>query len=302
MILLVLRQIVRRMKSLRAGIIKAGFLISVLFWSSVQMNAQYKVSGEIIDVDFAFQDVAVTLLCDGVKSKIVVSGDGKFDTFLKWNQVSLLSFKKPGYVAKVIEFSTIVPGDVYPQTIEPYYLPVRLFKVFPGVDTVFFKNPVAKIRFDNNLKDFADDRDYSLNVKYKVEGMREKGRKERDHQLGSNKKNRKTTTKKVETRKKKEESVSEETKEVVQKDSELIKGLPPLQHSYPQGRTDESFELKGRTIDRTIFCEGKKRRIYFRVKHDWGGEFFFIDEAQLGYRCVSKQVYLESLDRLMSLK
>ena len=64
---------------------------------------------------------------------------------------------------------------------------------------------------------------------------------------------------------------------------------------YPQGRTDERFELEGRIIERTVFVDGIIRKVYYVVKHDWGAVFYFIDQADLGYRCISKDAYLNLL-------
>lgn len=288
------------MKSLRAGVIKAGFLFFVITGGLFQLHAQYKVSGEIIDVDLSYSDVSLVVVCDGQENQVNISADGKFDTYLQWHKISLLSFKKPGYVAKIIEFSTVLPDEVFPQTIEPYYLPVRLFKMFEGVDTVFFNNPVAKIRFDNRLKDFADDRDYSLNVKYKVDGMRKRAKDlkvSRNVQAASktkttvNEANEVVPSKKVKT-----SSVEHQKKEGVM----LIRGLPPLKSHYHKGRTDEQFVLPGRTIHRSVFIMAQRRQVYFMVKHEWGGVYYFIDEADLGCRCISKQAYESALRRLSS--
>lgn len=280
------------MKSLRAGIIKAGFLFILIFGGLFTVKAQYKVSGEIIDVGSAFHDVYVALESDGINNEITITTDGKFDTYLDWNKVHQFSFRKPGYVTKVIEFSTYLPDNIHPETIQPYYLPVRLFKMFEGVDTVFFNQPVAKIHYDDQLADFADDRDYSLKVKYKIDGMRKKG-------IEKQKKNRQRETfaRNNENQRFRKDNTLDSASETDKKEykNELINGLPPLKMDYPQGRTDERFELEGRIIERTVFVDGIIRKVYYVVKHDWGGVFYFIDQADLGYRCISKDAYLNLL-------
>lgn len=75
---------------------------------------------------------------------IAFDQEGNFRTTVNWNSVIRFVFEKKGFVTKIIEFSTQVPDHVNKASIQPYDLKVRLFKEFPGVDTAFFKNPVAK--------------------------------------------------------------------------------------------------------------------------------------------------------------
>ncbi|MCU4177682.1 hypothetical protein [Carboxylicivirga sp. N1Y90] len=304
------------MERFRAGKKIAGFLLITLLGSIITLNAQYRVTGEIIDVDNVYHDIVVVQKHDGSQEKIKVNSLGKFITLLEWNKVYHLSFKKPGYVSKVIEFSTVVPNSVHRQGIQPYDLPVRLFKVFNGVDTIFFKNPVAKIRYELDVNDFAADKDYSLNVKYRLEQMRKGEKPSNENQLNRTKakvsSTNSTTTKNTGVNKNDRVTRSKDfTKEIEQDvienevlvDAEIIEtDIPALKTNYPIGRTDEHFELKGRSVKRTIINEGNVRRVYFSVKHDWGGEYFFIDEAEIGCRCISEKVYHNAIDRLVTAK
>nr|WP_319398407.1 hypothetical protein [uncultured Carboxylicivirga sp.] len=282
------------MKSLRAGICKAGFLHILLFWGLLTVNAQYKVEGSIVDVGQAFDDVSVVLISDGINKPLQLLNNGGFITYLEKNKVYRFSFSKPGYVKKVIEFSTILPDNIKFETIQPYYLPVRLFKTFEGVDTVFFKQPVAKIRFDEELSDFADDRDYSLNVKYRIDKMREEAQEEASKPAVKREAIIKKESPKAETK-----ALTAKVDDVlvtVEDKKAAVTGMPLLKKEYPDGRTDEYFDLEGREVQRTIFMHNNIRRVYLEVKHDWGGVFYFIDQAELGYRCISKVAYQNLLE------
>ncbi len=290
----------------KAGFCLVGFLLCV-----INAWGQYPVSGEILEVGYDFSSVKVELKQDGSAVKIPVSANGNFFTSLDWNKTYYFSFKKSGYVTKVIEFSTLVPNDVALSSIEPYHMPVRLFEVFEGVDTVFFNNPVAKIRYDKDepradgrYGDFADDRDYSLNVRYRIDQMREKGKISGN--VSREKEQRKLV--KVATVNKiymADAQVSDKREDVIQvvvaekKTNKFIReetnGTPPLKGHYPQGETLEEFDLKSRYVKRTIFVFGNQRRVFLSVLHDWGGHFFFIDEANIGYRCISKEIYEDSI-------
>jgi len=280
----------------------------------MQAFAQYHVSGEILDVGYAYDDVTVELKIKGNRSQIPVSNNGQFITSLEWNSVYFFTFKKPGFVSKVIEFSTELPFDVVNQTIEPYYMPVRLFEVFEGVDTVFFKNPVAKIRFDKNKTrsngqkgDFAHDMDYSLKVKYGIDKMRQKGA-ELSHNKPRISEKKQTDTKVdpianqvVKVKEADSDNYRPKTSKVAINDGFVaykeVNGAPPLKEKYPIGETNESFSFKTREIERTVFIVGDKRRVFLSVKHSWGGHFYFIDEADIGYRCISGEVYNDYLKK-----
>ncbi len=292
---------------------KAGFSLAGLLLLCTVAAAQYPVSGEILDVNNDYRDVRVVLEDGNSLQVIPVSAKGSFYTTLDWNTIYSFSFKKKGYVTKVIEFSTYLPNDVTAASIEPYHMPVRLFKVFEGVDTVFFKNPVAKIRFDakerradGSFGDFADDRDYSLKVKYHIDQMRQEGSTDKtvkasepvdERKRESVKSNRTTKTeeKKLAISEPEWQEVDDATQQALVRRE--LTGAPPLKEVYAEGETIEEFELKNRDIVRTIFVYDGQRRVFLSVKHDWGGHFYFIDEAHIGYRCISKEVYENSIVR-----
>lgn len=273
---------------------------------------QYQVSGEILEVGYEFSDVNVELKQGDVVVHLPVSANGNFYTSLDWNKTYYFAFKKPGYVTKVIEFSTEVPQSVSLSTIEPYHMPVRLFEIFEGVDTVFFNNPVAKIRYnssepraDGRYGDFADDRDYSLNVKYRIDQMRKHGAQrasvvkspKQEQSLGVSP--AKTGSRGVsETVSKQEMAANHLEAEATQLKEFVIEetnGTPSLKEIYPEGETVEEYDLKNRQVKRTVFVYGGQRRVFLSVKHDWGGHFYFIDEANIGYRCISKEIYEDSI-------
>jgi len=277
------------MKSLRAGTIKTGFLFILIIGGLYTVNAQYKVEGRIVEVGSDYNDVSVSIECSGSKKELKLTPIGNFETYLEANKIYLFNFSKPGYVSKIIEFSTVISDEVYFETIQPYYLPVRLFKTFEGVDTVFFKQPVAKIKFDEKLSDFADDRDYSLKVKYRIDKMRQTKKKPENNTAVH--KEKRDYPKQEMVVVKKEDKIKKPSRTIKKKEEKAINGLPPLKEWYQQGRTDEIFELDGRTVERTIFVTGNIRKIYLAVHHDWGGVFYFIDQADLGYRCISFEAY-----------
>ncbi len=259
----------------------------------MQASAQYIVSGEVLDVNYVFNDVNVELLNGRSKRQLQLSPSGQFRTTLQWNQTYYFKFRKTGYVSKVIEFSTVLPTGVQPSSIEPYHMPVRLFRTFDGVDTVFFKNPIAIIRYDEELGDFEHDMDYSLKVRYRIDKMRKTGEEKRIEKPLAQK------TKPV--RKEPPKGLKEDVKQVSSNNAtendelapnfEEVSGLPILKDDYEEGETIEEFDLQGRKVKRHVFVINEKRRVFLSVKHNWGGHYYFIDEADIGYRCISRDMY-----------
>ncbi len=290
----------------RAGLLRVGF-ISILFWGAIAHSyCQFAVRGEVICDNATAHDVTVEL-SQGDNNQDLDVRSGRFFAQLAWNQTYYFSFKKPGFVSKIIAFSTQIPDDFPGELLQPYLLQVRLFPVFEGVDTVFFKNPVAKIRFDESLRDFSDDRDYSLQVRYKVEEMRRKG------EVAKNTPAKPTATTPVEkapvvrtgnlvkikdaATNLQEVAVTVAAKQEVKPLKEISNlHLPPLKKTYPNGKTVEEFDLEGKHIVRTIFFENDFRRVLLLVVHDWGGVYYFIDELQIGSRCITREAYLAEIE------
>lgn len=291
---------------IRAGLFRVGFIFILFLGGTAQSYCQFAVRGEVICDNSSANDVIVELKHAGVNQALDVRV-GRFFSQLQWNQTYFFSFKKPGFVSKVIEFSTQVPDDFPKELLQPYLLQVRLFSVFEGVDTVFFEKPVAKIRFDESLRDFSDDRDYSLQVRYKVEEMRRKGKEVKKQaaisgEKKSKEKDRSLTMKPLIKSKEAATSIQEvaitvAAKQNVKPAKEISNlHLPPLKKRYPNGKTVEEFDLEGKHIVRTIFFEGDFRRVLVLVTHDWGGIYYFIDELHIGNRCITREAYLAEIE------
>ncbi|GEM_PF-2930313 len=284
---------------------KVGFYL-VGFFICCSIQAQYAVSGSILDVNYNYADVKVHLLNKETDQPVSVNGAGQFYTTLDWNKVYHFKFSKPGYVSKIIEFSTKIPENIQQEAIAPYQMSVRLFKEFQGVDTVFFNNPVAKIRFDNRLKDFEADRDYSLNVKYKIEQMRTGVEKDKAASKSASRSSKFKNNRNIKPNEPPTETVKKNEGEIIQppikEESQVhlpreVYEVESLKNTYPEGESTEVFELESRVVTRNIFMLDNQRVVMMKVVHNWGKTFYFIDEAPLGYRCISEEMYNYTIDK-----
>lgn len=286
-------------------IVRIAIVVHILFCWLVfpKASAQplYKINGQIYVDNGTPQNVRVTLFLNGNKlPDIKVRNDGIFSTSLNWDKLYKIQFIKSGYVSKIIEFSTVVPNSIEKNRIEPYYLKVRLFPFFEGVDTVFFKNPVAKIRFDDELNDFQYDMDYSLSIKYKIEEMKKRSAEKKKQQQVNKTTNSKSTKKSYDQLiKAKQKNVKDEkNKVVISENSSAVEinlsekpDIPILKNNYPLGRTIEEFDLEDKHVTRVIINHKGKRNVFLKVSHKWGAIFYFKDESPLTYRCITQKTY-----------
>ncbi len=271
-----------------------NILFLVLF-SGILCQGQdvYFVNGKVFTDDDRAGNVTVSLVDNSSAISLPVTTTNSFSAKLKWNSKYHFKFMKPGYVTKIIEFSTFIP-DGHTHRIEPYSLNVKLFPVFDGVDKVFFKKPVAKVYFDEQINDFTDDRDYALQVVYAIEQM-----KKRTVDKPSVKKQTASIkvkgSKYIYTDKNKplttgNSSDSLNVLEVKEKVYDKCL-LPPVKKEYTDEKTVEEFSFVDKHITRVIIKEQNKYCIFFRVKHNWGGVYYFIDESPLGIFSVTESLF-----------
>jgi len=208
---------------------------------------------------------------------IAFDQEGNFRTTVSWNTVIRFVFEKKGFVTKIIEFSTQVPDHVNKASIEPYDLKVRLFKEFPGVDTAFFKNPVAKIKFDEPTNDFVYDLDYSMMVKYQIDKMKENGMLMEAEAL------RKTMLR--------DSLLSQKSPDPAKGSEDTMIDILTPKTNYPEGVTSETFELIDKTVTRVIVKKDGSQHVFLKVKHYWGPEYFFLVESSTNVTCISKKAF-----------
>jgi hypothetical protein len=130
----------------------------------------------------------ITLYQDGTKlDNFYPTDNGKFQFSLQLNHQYLFWFEKPGYVTKKVDFNTQVPSEV---TSDPDFEPfpdfdfyVTLFKIYPDVDTMFFVNPVGKIKYDSKLNDFDYDKEYNLEIQRHMDEIEEQIKQKHDKEV-----------------------------------------------------------------------------------------------------------------------
>lgn len=263
-------------------------------------QSRYTIKGTVFVEAGNLNGLAVHWVDGNFTQSLTVDANGGFRTLVDWNKTYHFQFSKPGYVSKVVEFNTWVPETANKVLIAPYELQVKLFKVFDGVDSMFFKKPVALIAYNVRTLDFEYNTDYSLVVSKRIEEMRQNKNKvnlPRQEVL--------VNPSRIEA---KAESTKGSTdveagyskpvlpaKDVVPAKAEQLNNpkstVPPKKPYYPQGRTVEEFDLDRKQVTRVIVNNNGRQKILLKVQHQWGPTYFFVDESPLTIRCVSQAVY-----------
>ncbi len=274
-------------------------ILTLLFGMFCYGQDVYFVNGKVIidDDKEKENDVTILLTDSSTTLNLPVTSTNSFTAKLKWNNRYYFKFMKSGYVTKIIEFSTFIPNG-HTLRIEPYSINVKLFPVFKGVDKVFFKKPVAKVYFDKTINDFTDDREYALKVVYAIERMKRRA----DSKLSAQKNSAsikiasRESSKVIDKKNREISSTFDDNSlnileaEVKQKSNDRCL-LPPLKSVYPEDRTVEEYDFDDKHITRIIIREHNKYCAFLRVKHNWGGVYYFIDESPLGVFSVTESLF-----------
>lgn len=287
-------------------------LFGVFFYSgialcSVNATAQsvYLVFGKVTVTEGSIKGVEAQLIFGNEISALSVNDKGEFTSKLQWSQNYLFAFSKKGYIAKSIRFSTEIPVNVSKNAIEPYMLLVELSPVMANVDTAFFENPVGFIRFDSVINDFDFDRDYSLKVKYTAPVQKTKegkiiSAKDKTNKSTSNNQSKKPLERNITVNANKQSKTSGNSTEIPiqSKLSTRPKTLyapdfPPLLDEYPPGITREEFTVPGRKVTRVVLNNNNYLKVLLKVKHNWGGVFYFINEAPDYFRGISRETFIK---------
>jgi hypothetical protein len=107
--------------------------------------------------------VVVKVKKDG-KDAFTQSGASKMRFKLDFDKKYSLIFTKDGYITKTIEFNTSVPAERINKGFEAYKIGVKLYKQGEDNNTVVYNQPVARIKYEQNIDEFNFDTDYSKSI------------------------------------------------------------------------------------------------------------------------------------------
>ena len=133
-------------------------LVPTLSFSQNFLEIPIKLEVEKGDMD----GVVVKVKKDG-KDAFTQSGASKMRLKLDFGKKYTLIFTKNGYITKTIEVNTKAPSARIAQGFDPYRIGVKLF-LNDTQNSVMYNQPVAQIKYDQNLDEFNFETDYSKSV------------------------------------------------------------------------------------------------------------------------------------------
>jgi len=148
------------------------FISLVLFFLSTAASSQMvmDISAKLVVKGGSAKDGIIKLYENGNLIENYVSDrSGKFSVSLDLNKDYIIEFAKEGYVTKKINIDTRIPDDFGQGKINLFSFAVELFQQYDEVNTVVFKQPVAKIKFYKQYNDFSYDTDYSKEILTKIQ-------------------------------------------------------------------------------------------------------------------------------------
>lgn len=108
------------------------------------------------------KEVVIKVKKDG-KDAFTQNGSSKLRFKLDFNRQYTLIFTKPGYITKTIQINTKAPSARIENGFDPYKIGVKLF-LQNSENMVIYNQPVANIKYDQNLDEFNFDTDYSKSI------------------------------------------------------------------------------------------------------------------------------------------
>ena len=140
------------------GCIACLNLVPTLSFSQNFLEIPVKLEVEKGNMD----GVVVKVKKDGMDA-FTQSGASKMRLKLDFGKNYTLIFTKNGYITKTIEVNTKAPAERITQGFSPYRIGVKLF-LNDAENMVTYNQPVAQIKYDQNLDEFNFDTDYSKSV------------------------------------------------------------------------------------------------------------------------------------------
>ena len=96
------------------------------------------------------------------------SGDGTFELPITEIRHLLISFDSPGYMTKSVEIR--MNGPLLEEWQEGFggRIDISLIKEISGTDLSFLKEPIGRLRFDDSLRSFEWDLDYTAQIRQRI--------------------------------------------------------------------------------------------------------------------------------------
>jgi tetratricopeptide (TPR) repeat protein len=149
--------------------------ILILFYCSPvfsQPKWQLEIQGVIMENEKPLAGAKISSYIQGVEQDVVITNaKGGFKIYLKAGAQYLVKMTKAGgYITKVVSFDTRnVPSSEDNNKNFNFPLGASLFKEFKGLDPAILREPIGKVSYDPNKRQFIEDETYTRNVQNRLD-------------------------------------------------------------------------------------------------------------------------------------
>ncbi|HWY97645.1 MAG TPA: hypothetical protein VNY36_01055, partial [Bacteroidia bacterium] len=135
----------------------------------LSQQSSIRVYGNVTENNKKLPGAVITLYANGSLLKTVVSDNGKYELNLELGVDYVITYTKPGFITKRIEFNTKnVPPDRAKNLFSDFPIDIDIFPEVPGTDIdKVLMQPIGKILFDKNYEkvgDFQSDEAYHRSI------------------------------------------------------------------------------------------------------------------------------------------
>lgn len=126
--------------------------------SVLAQTGQIQVGGTVTENNKKLPGAVIQLYANGSLQRTITSDNGKYSLTLDLGVDYVITFSKPGYITKRINFSTQnVPTDRAKNPFSDFPIDVSIFPEVTGVDLDdVLKQPIAKIVYDPSYQKVGD--------------------------------------------------------------------------------------------------------------------------------------------------
>jgi tetratricopeptide (TPR) repeat protein len=137
-----------------------------------QPKWQLEIHGVITENDKPLAGAKIASYVKGQEQEVIyTNAKGAFKINLNANAQYLVKMTKSGgYITKVVSFDTRnLPNSEDNNRNFNFPLDATLFKEFKGLDPSLLREPIGKVNYNTNKKQFVDDEIYTRNIQYRLD-------------------------------------------------------------------------------------------------------------------------------------
>jgi len=148
-------------------------LILISANSFAYVNWNIKVDGRVTYENKRLSGAVVTLMQNSRKiQEIITPLSGKFIFVLKPGNEYLIEVSKPGFVQKILSFSTKnIPDEVVADGFPTFPVEISLFEDIEGLNTSILDYPVGRIAYSLVYDEFGIDRNYARSIEADLQAL-----------------------------------------------------------------------------------------------------------------------------------